>query len=78
MGITATGLSTGLDVEGIVASLVLADTQPSENRLNNEGGKVSGAVTLSVWHGKRRIKCLSNSGKYGRNGCKLPKEGVDD
>ena len=34
MGITATGLSTGLDVEGIVASLVVADTQPTENRLN--------------------------------------------
>ena len=39
MGITATGLSTGLDVEGIVASLVLADTQPSENRLNNKEAK---------------------------------------
>ena len=34
MGITATGLGTGLDVEGIVASLVVADTQPTENRLN--------------------------------------------
>ena len=34
MGITATGLGTGLDVEGIVSSLVLADIQPAEQRLN--------------------------------------------
>ena len=36
MGITATGLGTGLDVEGIVSALVLADTQPVENRLNSK------------------------------------------
>ena len=56
MGITATGLGTGLDVEGIVSSLVLADIQPAEQRLNaNETrfqaqlsayGSVKGALSV--------------------------------
>lgn len=56
MPITATGLGTGLDVEGIVTSLVLADIQPAEQRLNaNETkyqaqlsayGSVKGALSV--------------------------------
>ena len=36
MPITSTGIGSGLDVESLVAQLVLADTQPVENRLNKK------------------------------------------
>ena len=39
MPITATGIGSGLDVESIVSQLVLADIQPSEQRLNRNEAK---------------------------------------
>ena len=36
MPITSTGIGSGLDVESLVAQLVLADTQPAENRINRK------------------------------------------
>jgi len=39
MPVTATGIGSGLDVEGLVSQLVLADVQPAENRLNSSEAK---------------------------------------
>ena len=35
MALTATGIGSGLDVESLVGQLVLADIQPTEQRINS-------------------------------------------
>ena len=45
MPVTATGIGSGLDVEGLVSQLVLADVQPAENRLNSSEAKYQAELT---------------------------------
>jgi len=45
MPITATGIGSGLDVEALVSQLILADVQPSENRLNTSEANYQAQLT---------------------------------
>lgn len=70
MPITATGLGSGLDVETLVAQLVLADVQPAEQRLNSEEAgfqaelSAYGIVSNELASFQSSIAAAANLGNY--------------
>jgi flagellar hook-associated protein 2 len=70
MPITATGLATGLDVEGLVSQLILADIQPAEQRINRSEAdyqsKLSsyGLVKSSLGAFQTSVGIASNLGNF--------------
>jgi len=73
MPITSTGIGSGLDVEGLVSQLVLAEIGPYESRLNRSEAQFQarisayGAIKSSLATFQEKVANAALSGQFLKN-----------